>query len=90
MEQTMLTQEVSLPFYEQVLDFLARGPTADEIIRFRPSRQAQDRFSTLLQLNRQRDLTSSESEELDHYVQIDRMMSLVKAKAYRRLDSRGQ
>lgn len=38
-------------------------------------------------LNRERGLTAAEEEELEHYIQIDRMMSLLKAKAYRRLDS---
>ena len=76
---------VSLPFYEQVLEFLAGSPSAQEIVGFRPSVMAQRRFSELLALNRERELTRE--EELDHYMQIDRMMSLLKAKAYRRLDA---
>ena len=78
---------VSLPFYEQVLEFLAGSPSAQEIVGFRPSVMAQRRFSELLALNRERELTEEEEEELDHYMQIDRMMSLLKAKAYRRLDA---
>jgi hypothetical protein len=70
-----------MPFYEQVLDFLAAGPSAQKIVRFRPSVAAQQRFSQLLELNRQRELTLAETEELDHYVRIDRMISLLKAKA---------
>jgi len=75
---------VSLPFYEQVLEFLAGSPSAQEIVGFRPSAMAQRRCSELLAWNHERELT--EEEELDHYMQIDRMMSLLKAKAYRRLD----
>jgi hypothetical protein len=41
-ETPMITKEASLPFYEQALDFLASGPSIDEIIRFRPSQQAQN------------------------------------------------
>ena len=78
---------VSLPLYEQVLEFLAGSPSVHEIVGFRPSDTAQRRFSELLVLNRERELTGEEEEELDHYMQIDRMMSLLKAKAYRRLDS---
>lgn len=77
----------TLPFYEQVLDFLVESPSPQEIIAFRPSAAVQRRFSDLLALNRERDLTAAEEEELDHYIQIDRMMSLLKAKAYQRLDS---
>jgi len=76
---------VSLPFYEQVLDFLAGSPSAQEIINFRPSREAQRRFSELVEINRQRPLTLAESEELDHYIRIDQMVSLLKAKAYHHL-----
>jgi hypothetical protein len=77
----------TLPFYEQVLDFLVESPAPQEIIAFRPSAAVQRRFNELLALNRERELTAAEEEELDHYIQIDRMMSLLKAKAYRRLDS---
>lgn len=81
----MTTLAMSMPFYEQVLDFLARSPSAQEIISFRPSIEAQRRFSELLEANRQRQLTLAETEELDHYIRIDQMISLLKAKAYRHL-----
>lgn len=80
---TIATNELSMPFYEEVLDFLAIGPSAQDIVRFRPSVAAQQRFSELLELNRQRELTLAENEELDHYIRIDRMISLLKAKASR-------
>ena len=75
--------EISLPFYEQVLDFLARGPSVREITQYRPAPDAQKRFSDLLSANRDRKLTLAEEEELDHYIRIERMLSLLKAKAYR-------
>jgi len=74
--------EFSLPFYETALDFPARGPSPLEIVRYTPSEDAQQRFSDLLEANRQRILTFAEEEELDHYVRFDRMMTLLKAKAY--------
>lgn len=82
----MSVREYSLPYYEEVLEFLAGSPSTQEIIAFRPNRSAQERFSELLQLNRQHELSRQEADELDHYVQIERMMSLLKAKAYTRLD----
>lgn len=78
-------QEISLSFYEQALDFLAGTPSAQEIINYRPSVEAQDRFSELLEINRQRQLTFVEREELDHYLWLDRMFSLLKAKVFSRL-----
>ena len=81
----MKTSELSLPFYEDVLEFLASGPSSQQVVEYRPSAVAQKRFSALLEANRKRTLSLEEAEELDHYVQIDRMLSLLKAKSYKRL-----
>lgn len=81
----MNTQEYALPYYEQVLEFLASGPSVAEIVAYRPPRAAQARFSRLLEANRERTLNPQEEEELDHYIDMDRMLSLLKAKASSRL-----
>ncbi len=81
----MTTSELSLPFYEDVLEFLASGPSSQQVVEYRPSAAAQNRFSALLEANRKRTLSLEEEEELDHYVQMDRMLSLLKAKSYKRL-----
>lgn len=82
----MNIQDVSLPYYEQVLEFLAEGPSAQQIVAFRPRPEAQERFSHLLEVNRQRPLSVEEEEDLAHYIRIEQMMALLKAKAYHRLD----
>lgn len=79
------TNNFSFPFYEQVLDFLAQSPSAQELVNFRPSPDAQQRFSALLEQNREGTLSTQEEEELDHYILIERMMTLLKAKAFRHL-----
>jgi hypothetical protein len=84
----MSFQEVSLPYYEQVPKFLAEGPSAQQISAFRPRPEAQERFSHLLDVNRQRTLTPQEEEELEPYIRIEQMMPLLKAKGYTRLDRR--
>ncbi|MBI3913914.1 MAG: hypothetical protein HY327_06980 [Chloroflexi bacterium] len=84
----MDAKDYALPFYSQVLDFLAGAPSIQEIVNFQPSLEAQQRFSELLELNRQRPLTLSEQEELDHSIRMDRMLSLLKAKAHNRLEQR--
>ena len=73
-------------YYEQILEFLAAGPSAQEIVAFRPQPEVQERFSQLLEANRQRDLTTQEDEELDHYIRIERMVARLKAKAYHHCD----
>ncbi len=81
----MDTLQPSLPFYEQTFEFLAHGPTPHEIIAYRPPEEAEARFSELIEANRQRRLTLQE-EELDRFVALDQMLSLLKAKAYGILD----
>jgi len=81
----MKTDEFSLPLYEDVLEFLAGGPSIQQVVEYRPSAAAQQRFSALLEADRKRALSLEEEEELDHYVQMDRMLSLLKAKSYKRL-----
>jgi hypothetical protein len=85
-EYHVTTTAYSLPFYEQVLEFLASGPSSQEIVAYRPSKAAQTRFSRLLDANRERPLSAQEEEELDHYVAMDRMLSLLKAKAASRME----
>ena len=85
----MDTLQSSLPFYEQALEFLAHGPTPQEIIAYRPPAEAEVRFSELIEANRQRRLTLQE-EELDRFVALDQMLSLLKAKAYGILDETEQ
>lgn len=82
----MSIQELSLPYYEKILEFLAAGPSAQEITAFRPQPEVQECFSQLLEANRQRGLTDEEEEELDHYIRIERMLTLLKAKAYHYCD----
>jgi hypothetical protein len=85
-EHHVTTTAYSLPFYEQVLEFLASGPSSQEIVAYRPSQAAQTRFSRLLEANRERQLSAQEEDELDHYIAMDRMLSLLKAKASTRLE----
>jgi len=82
----MKADEYSLPFYEEVLEFLASGPTPREISTYRPPHSAQSHFSALLEANRNRQLSLQEQEELDHYIAMDRMLSLLKAKALSRVE----
>ena len=63
----------------EVISFLARRPTTDEIIRFRPSAQAAERSRELLLRNQDNALAPEEEAELDEICEIDRFVSLIKA-----------
>jgi hypothetical protein len=63
----------------EVISFLARSPTRDEIIEFRPSEHATARAQELLRRNQEGALTPSEKAELDEVCEVDQFVSLIKA-----------
>lgn len=68
--------------YEEVIDFIAAGTTPQNVIDFRPSKAAQERVEDLLEREKEDELSSSEKSELNHYMQIEHLMRLAKARAY--------
>jgi len=67
--------------YEEVIDFIAAGTTPQNVIAFRPSAAAQRRVDELLSRQKQSALSSEEKSELDHYLQLEHLMRLAKARA---------
>lgn len=68
--------------YIEVLDFLIKRPTPQEIAAFKVSPQAQARIAALLDKNRQQAVDDAEAAELDVYEQLEHLMILLKARAY--------
>ena len=71
--------------HSEVIEFLACGPTSQDIIAFRPSVEAQARVTELLDKNRTGTLTPAEQAELDQYERLDYLITLVKARARQHL-----
>ena len=67
--------------YEEVVDFIASGTTPRNVVAFHPSEESQQRVSSLLSREKNGELTPGERSELDHYLQIEHLMRLAKAKA---------
>lgn len=67
--------------HNEVIEFLASGPSPQAIMHFRPSTEAQTRVAELLDKNRAGTLTPAEEAELDQYERLDYFMTLVKARA---------
>ncbi len=71
--------------YEEVIDFLAAGTSPDNLVAFRPSEEAKRRVAHLIESEKSGDLTPEERSELDHYLQLEHLMRLAKARARRHL-----
>jgi hypothetical protein len=71
--------------YRYILDFLANSPSPEAILNFSLTPTMQERSSELLEKNRADQLTPAEATELDEYVRINNVVSLLKARALRNL-----
>ena len=71
----------TVPIYMELVDFVARGATAEEVANFRPSPEAQKRVAELLERQLESELTEEETAELDSFVQLEHILGLARAKA---------
>lgn len=69
------------PVFEEMIDFLASGPTPEQIVAFKISPTAQGRLDELLDKNREDGLTDDELAELNGYEQVHFVLLLLKARA---------
>lgn len=68
--------------FDEMIDFLATGPTAEQIIAHKASEAMQTRLRELLQKNSEEGLTEAEAGELDGFESVEDLMGLLKAKAH--------
>ncbi|MDQ3650288.1 MAG: hypothetical protein M3458_08470 [Acidobacteriota bacterium] len=71
--------------YEEVIDFLAAGTSPGNLVAFQPSEEARRRVTYLIEQEKSASLTPEEKSELDHYMQLEHLMRLAKARARRHL-----
>ena len=76
----------ALKAYEEVVEFIAAGTSPQNVVAFRPSEETKRRVFDLIEREREEFLTDDEKSELDHYLQIEHLMRLAKAKARKYLD----
>lgn len=67
--------------YDEIIDFIAAGTTPDGVAEFQPSDQAKARVSELVEREKNAGLSAEESGELTHYLQLEHLMRLAKARA---------
>jgi hypothetical protein len=81
----MIFQEVcGMPMtraYEEIIDFIAAGTSPRDVIMFQPSEAAKERVADLIYREKTTGLSSEETVELEHYLQLEHVMRLAKARA---------
>ncbi len=71
--------------YEEVVDFIAAGPSSSKVVAFRPSEATRQRVAELVRREKIEDLSPEETSELEHYLQLEHLMRLAKARAKQHL-----
>ena len=76
--------------YEELADFLARGPSTREIAEFRASEESSRLFEDLVRKGKTSRLTDAEHETTERFFQVEHLVRLVKGKARRLLKSEAE
>lgn len=71
----------TLPVYREIIDFIAAGTTPQNLIDFIPSEEAKERIADLIHREKTTGLTSEETSELNHCMQLEHLMRLAKSRA---------
>ncbi|NIM21300.1 MAG: hypothetical protein GTN64_02585 [Candidatus Latescibacteria bacterium] len=67
--------------YEEIVDFIAGGTTPQTVATFEPSEQTKEHVAELIRREKTEGLSSDEASELDHYMRLEHIMRLAKARA---------
>jgi hypothetical protein len=71
--------------YEEIVEFIASGTTPSNVAAFRPSEEAKERIAELIQREKLGKTSPEEESELNHYLQLEHLMRLAKARAHQHI-----
>ena len=83
----MTTSVKTTKVYDEIIDFIAAGTTPQIVIAFKLSSTAQNRLEDLVYRHETGDLTPEEKSELDHFLTLEHIMTLAKARAYKYINA---
>jgi hypothetical protein len=67
--------------YEEVIAFIAAGTSPDRVVTFHPSAAVKERVQQLIQREKTTGFSNEEQSELDHYMQLEHIVRLAKARS---------
>jgi hypothetical protein len=71
--------------YEEIIEFIAGGSTPGDVASFQPSSEARAAVEELLERQASGQLTADEQADLSHYLALEHLMRLAKARARQHL-----
>ena len=69
------------PIFEDLVTFIVEKTPSDEVLAFRPSARAQQRFEELSVRVKSGEATPEERAEMERNIELEHMMQLAKARA---------
>ena len=72
---------VANPSYLEIIDFIAAGTTPQAVVDYHPSAEAQQRVAELIARERAGGLSAEERAELDHFMDLEHILRMAKARA---------
>ena len=75
--------------HDEIIEFIAGGPSARRVADFQASPEAKARVGDLIRKEKTDGLTPGEKAELDDYMTLEHIMRLAKAKARGHLSHHG-
>lgn len=67
--------------YEEIVDFIAAGSTPDAVARFQASQATKELVEELIAKEKTLRLTPEETSDLNHFMHLEHLMRLAKARA---------
>lgn len=83
----MNTATKIIKVYDEIVDFIASGTTPQSVIDFQLSETAKERLEDLIYNAKNNSLTQEDKRELDHFLTIEHILTLAKAKAHRYINT---
>ena len=67
--------------YDEFVDFIAAGSTPETLVQFHPSDATKAHVGDLISRQKTGEISPEETAELNHYLEIEHIMRLAKARA---------
>ena len=76
-----VVSNAAIPSYLEIIDFIASGTTTQAVADYRPSPEAQRRIAELIAQEKEGSLSLEEKSELDHFMDLEHILRVAKARA---------
>ena len=76
-----VVSNAAIPSYLEIIDFIASGTTPQAVADYRPSPEAQRRIAELIAQEKEGSLSVEEKSELDHFMDLEHILRVAKARA---------